>query len=68
MKMYYVKIAEKAFRKFWMKFNRTFYDLTNAKVAEIAQVARSNAVKNGMLMEQQDLKSFLKHIEYEVKP
>lgn len=64
----YVKIAEKAFRQFWMKFNRTFYDLTNAKVCEVAQVARSNAVKNGMLIEQQDLKSFLKHIEYEVKP
>ena len=63
----YVKIAEKEFRKFWMKFNRTFYDLTNAKIAEVAQVARGNAVKNGMLMERQSLNEFLKHIEHEVK-
>ena len=64
----YVKSAEKEFRKFWMKFNRTFYDLTNAKIAEVAQVARGNAVKNGMLMERQSLNEFLKHIEHEVKP
>ena len=51
-----------------MKFNRTFYDLTNAKIAEVAQVARGNAVKNGMLMERQSLNEFLKHIEHEVKP
>lgn len=64
----YLKDAEKAFRAFWMEFKGTFYELTNQKVAEIAVAARANAVKNGMLFEMQDLKSFLRHIEYEVKP
>lgn len=64
----YLKIAEKAFRKYWMKYQKTFYDITNAEIAEVAQVARANACKNGMMLEQQDLKSFLKHIEYDVKP
>lgn len=63
----YLKIAEAAFKKFWMKHCKTFYDLTNEKIAEVAEVARANACKNGMLMERQDLRSFLKHIEYEVK-
>lgn len=63
----YLRIAEKVFRKFWMKHQKTFYDLTNEKVAEVAEVARANARKNGLLMERQDLRSFLKHIEYEVK-
>lgn len=63
----YLRIAEKAFRKFWMKYQKTFNDLTNEKISEVAEVARANACKNGMLMERQDLRSFLKHIEYEVK-
>lgn len=63
----YYKAAEKEFKKFWNLFGKVFYDLTNLKVAEIAKVARENAVKNGMLMEQTDLRTFLKHIENEVK-
>ena len=63
----YLRVAEKVFRKFWMKYQKTFYDLTNEKIAEVAEVARGTARKNGMLMERQDLRSFLKHIEYEVK-
>lgn len=63
----YFAAAEKAFRRFWMEYKSVFNGLTNAYVAEIAVTARANGVKNGMLMEQQDLKSFLKHIEYEVK-
>ena len=64
----YLRKAEKAFREFWMEFKDVFYDQTNQYIAEIAQAARANAVKNGMLMEQEDLKSFLKYIEHEVKP
>ena len=63
----YIRAAEKAFRNFWMKFKYTFYDLTNQQVAEVAKVARATACTKGMLFEQQDLKSFLKHIEYEVR-
>ena len=61
------KIAERAFRAFWMKYQNTFNDLTNEQVAEVANVARKVAREKGMLFEQQDLKSFLRHIEYEVR-
>ena len=64
----YLKDAEKAFRRFWMEHKGTFNDLTNVYIAEVAVTARANGVKNGMLMEQQSLKEFLRHIEYEVKP
>lgn len=63
----YLRQAEKAFKVFWTKFNKVFKDCTNAEIAEIAESSRENAVANGMLMEQQDLKSFLKHIDTEVK-
>jgi len=63
----YYRDAEKEFKKFWNLYSRTFNDLTNLKVAEIAKISRDNAVNNGMLMEQTDLKTFLRHIEHEVK-
>lgn len=61
------KAAEKEFRKFFVEFKKTFYDQTNMKIAEIAKVARETATQNGMLMERQDLRSWLKHIGNEVK-
>ena len=64
----YLKVAEKAFRRYWMKYKKVFLGCTNIKIAELARAARENACKNGMLFEQQDIKSFLKHIEHEVKP
>ncbi len=63
----YLKDAEKAFKKFWNKFGKTFYDCTNGEISEIAQAARANACKNGMLMERQDIKTWLKHIKNDVK-
>lgn len=63
----YLVAAEKAFKAFYKQFWKVFNNSTNQKIAEIARTARETAVSNGMLMEQQDLKSFLKHIEYEVK-
>lgn len=62
------KAAEKEFRKFWMEFKKTFFNQTNIKIAEIAKAARATACQNGMLMEREDFKSFLHHIEREVKP
>ena len=58
----HLKNAEKAFRRFWQEFGGTFNELTNAYIAEVAVTARSNAVKNGMLMEQETLKDFLKRM------
>ena len=63
----YLRQAEKAFKRFWTKFNKVFKDSTNAEISEIAVSARANATMNGMLMERQDLKSFLKHIDNDVK-
>lgn len=63
----YRRNAEKAFCKYWKEFKKTFYDQTNAKIADIARVARETASNNGMLMEREDLKTFLKRIG-EVKP
>lgn len=57
------KKAEKAFAEFWKRYRKTFLDTTNAKIAEIAKSARENAYKNGMLMEREDLKTFLKRID-----
>lgn len=59
--------AEKAFKRFWIKFSKVFLDCTNQQIAEVAQAARANACKNGMLMERQDLRSWLKHIGNDVK-
>lgn len=63
----YRRNAEREFKKFFGMFKRVFYDLTNMEISDIAKNARETALKNGMLMERQDLKSWLKHIEYEVK-
>lgn len=63
----YLRQAEKAFKRFWAKFNKVFKDSTNAEISEIAVSARANATMNGMLMERQNLKSFLKHIDNDVK-
>lgn len=62
----HLRKAEKAFKRFWKKFGKVFLDCTNQKIAEIATKARENAYKNGMLMERQDIRSWLKHIGNEV--
>ena len=63
----YLREAEKSFKRFFEQFGKVFKDCTNSEIADIAVSARANAVANGMLMERQDLKTFLRHIEYEVK-
>ena len=58
--------AEIAFKVFWKLFSKDFKNCTNEMVSQIAQSARKTACENGMLMERQDIKTWLKHIEYEV--
>jgi hypothetical protein len=62
-----LRVAEKAFKRFWVLFGKDFKNCTNEMVAEIAQSARANACTNGMLMERQDIKTWLRHIENDVK-
>ena len=59
----YLRIAEKAFKGFWDKYGKVFKDCTNIEIAEIARNARENACKNGMMMEMEDLKSFIKRFD-----
>ena len=63
----YIKAAEKAFKEFFTKHGKTFRNTTNLKIAEYAIAARENATKEGMLIEQDSVRAWLKHIEYEVK-
>lgn len=63
----YALAAEKAFKGFWTKFSKTFLECTNQEIANVARAARENACKNGMMFEQVALKTWLKHIEHEVK-
>ena len=63
----YFRIAAKAFKGFWVKHGKVINDCTNQRVAEIARVARENAYKNGLLLEQTDLKTWLRYIDREVK-
>ena len=59
--------SEKAFKRFWVKYGKAFLNCSNQEVAKVAQAARANACKNGMLMERQDLRSGLKLIGNEVR-
>lgn len=58
--------AEIAFKGFWKLFSKDFKNCTNEMVSQIAQSARKTACENGMLMERQDIKTWIKHIEREV--
>ena len=59
--------AEKEFKRFFDRFKKVFYNATNMKVAQYAQTARQTAYECGMWMENTDLRSWIRHIEYEVK-
>ena len=63
----YLRKAEKAFKKFSDLYGSVFNDLTNGEIAEVANVARQNAYKNGLLMERETLKDFIRHIQTEVR-
>ena len=59
----HLRSAENAFKGFWDKFGEVFKNCTNQQISDIAQAARANACKNGMLMEQESLKAFVKRFE-----
>lgn len=59
----HLRNAEKAFKGFWDLYGNVFKDCTNQMIAEVAVSARANACKNGMLMEQESLKAFVRRFE-----
>lgn len=63
----YLRKSEKEVKKFYDMYGSVFNDLTNGEIAEVANNARANAYKNGLLMEEQTLKEFIRHIQTEVK-
>ena len=62
----YLRKAEKAFKKFSDLYGTVFNDCTNGEIAEVASTARATAHKNGMLMERETLKDFIRRIQNEV--
>lgn len=58
-----VQKAEKEFRKYYVLYKDIFYDMTNQDIADVAKASRNTAIQNGMLMEQESLKAFLKRIK-----
>ena len=58
-----MKAALQAFKGFYKLFRKDFQNCTNLQIAEYAKVARATATSKGMLMEQEDLRSFLRRID-----
>ena len=63
----YLTAALKAFKGFWNSYGKTFNNMTNIRIAEIAKAARQTATENGMMLEQETLKAFIRRIENDVK-
>lgn len=63
----YKRIGESEFKKFYKKHGKVFKNTTNIKISEFATAARETALKEGFLIEQESVKQWLKHIEYEVR-
>lgn len=61
-----VDIAEKEFRKFYMKYRADYNSCSIDKIAEVMYISRSSAYINGLRVEQRTLNEWLNHIVYEV--
>lgn len=61
------RVGEKAFKRFFNQYRKVLNNCTNQRVAEIARAARENAYQGGMLLEGMDFRSWLRHIDNEVK-
>lgn len=63
----YLRIAEKAAHDYYELVKKDFTGIGAKKVGEFAIPCREIARQNGMIMEHTDLKSWIKHIEYDIK-
>ena len=59
----YLRKSERIVKRFLDMYLPVVYNMTNEEVAEIANASRANAVKNGMLIERETLKQFIKRIQ-----
>ena len=59
--------AEKEFRKYYKKFAKSFYECDSERVRRQMQQARLRAYENGLIWEQTDFLSWIKHIKNDVK-
>lgn len=62
-----VKQAEKEFKKFYVRFAKSFFECDSDRIGKNMMESRLNAYNNGMKMEKTDMKSWLKHIKNDVK-
>ena len=62
----YVKNAEKAFKELYLEIQNDYLALDPNLQAKMTDIVREDARSNGFAYEQTDIKSWLKHIEYEV--
>lgn len=59
--------AEKAFRKFYMKFRQDYNECNVQRIAEIMYLARGQAYVNGLRIEQRTITEWLTHIVKDVE-
>lgn len=55
--------AKKSFKRFYDEFGTTFKECSKQRIADVMAIARIEAYNNGLLVESQTLKEFIKEIE-----
>lgn len=59
--------AERSFRKFYKKYSKSFYECDSERLRKSMAQARIRAYENGLIMESEDFKTWIKHIKNDVK-
>ena len=62
----YRKNAEKAFKKLYLEIQKDFLKCDDRLIGKMSEIIREDARKAGFEYERIDLKSWIRHIEYEV--
>lgn len=62
----YRKNAEKAFKKLYLEIQKDFLKTGDNLIGKMVEIIREDARRAGFAYERYDLKTWLKHIEYEV--
>ena len=63
----WVKAAEKEFKRFYKKYCKSFYECDSERIRKAMASSRIMAYESGLIMENTDFKSWIKHIKNDVK-